>query len=130
MRRESFTYPPERAVLYMGSALRDLNAFPAEVRDEMFTAIQVARVGGLHPSAKPWKGLGSQVYEIAVNAAAAYRAVYTVQFKEVVYVLHAFQKKSKRGIKTPQREVELVRNRLKAAVADHGERYGRNKKAQ
>lgn len=128
--RETIKVPHGRVVLYIGSALRDLNGFPAAVRAEVFTAIEVAKLGCMHPSVKPWKGLGPHVYEVAVHAGDAYRAVYTVQFKEAVYVLHAFQKKSKSGIKTPQREVELIRRRLQAAAADHKERYGGAKEAR
>lgn len=127
MTRKTFELPRERTILYVGSAGRDLNTFPAAVRMEFATALEVAKLGGMHASAKPWKGLGPHVYEIALNVGGAYRAVYTVQFKEAVYVLDAFQKKSTQGIKTPQREVELIKKHLKVAVADHRERYGGKK---
>lgn len=129
MTRQTFVLPAGRQILYIGSAYRDLNAFPPAIQVEIADAIAVAIMGGTHEAAKPWKGLGPGVYEIAVNVGDAYRTVYTVQFREAVYVLHAFQKKSKHGIKTPQREIELVRNRLKAAIRDHEVRYGGKKQA-
>ena len=82
-------------------------------------ALGVAQLGGKHPHAKPWKGEGPGVFEIVEDHRGdTYRAVYTVQFAEVVYVLHAFQKKSKAGIKTPQDEVKLIGERLKRAQQD------------
>lgn len=127
MTRKTFELTRERTILYVGSAGRDLNTFPAAVRMEVATALEVAKLGGMHGSVKPWKGQGPHVFEIAQDVGDAYRAVYTIQFKEAVYVLHAFQKKSTQGIKTPQREVELIKKRLKVAVADHRERYGGKK---
>ena len=82
-------------------------------------ALGVAQLGGKHPHAKLWKGEGPGVFEIVEDHRGdTYRAVYTVQFAEVVYVLHAFQKKSKAGIKTPQDEVKLIGERLKRAQQD------------
>ena len=94
----------------------------------MATALEVARLGGKDPSAQPWSGLGSGVYEIVQDDGDAYRAVYTIKFKEAVYVLHAFQKKSTHGIKTPPREIETIRKRLADAEKHHREAYGRKKK--
>ena len=99
-------------------------AFPHEVVSSMGYALGVARLGGTHPSAKPWKGEGSGVFELVEDHDGdTYRAVYTVRFKEVIYVLHAFQKKSKTGIKTPQTDVEMVQRRLKAAQEDYRRRF-------
>ena len=89
-------------------------------------ALGVAQFGGKHPSAKPWKGQGPGVLELVQSCDGdTYRALYTVRFKEIVYVLHAFQKKSPKGIKTAQIDVDLVARRLKAAQqhyeALHGE---------
>jgi phage-related protein len=89
----------------------------------------IAQFGGTAPSAKPWKGLGSGVLELVESHDGnAYRAVYTVRFVEVVYVLHAFQKKSPSGIRTAKRDVDLVAERLKAAQEDHEEQYGKPKR--
>lgn len=97
------TLPPERTVLYVGSSGRDLDTFPEGVRMEMTIALEVAKLGGKHDSVKPWKGLGPHVFQIVQDDGDAYRAVYTVEFKQAVYVLHAFQKKSAHGVETPQR---------------------------
>ena len=84
------------------------------------------RHGGRPPSAKPWKGLGPRVWELVeYSAAGTYRAVYTLQFRRAIYVLHAFQKKSPTGIRTPATDVDLIRRRLKAAREDYEVRYGK-----
>jgi phage-related protein len=84
-------------------------------------ALYQAQLGGKHVSAKPLNGFGSAgIVEIVEDHQGnAYRAVYTVKFESAVYVLHAFQKKSKRGVKTPQEEIEIVRRRLRLAERDH-----------
>jgi len=80
----------------------------------------------MHPSAKPWKGQGSGVFELVeAYDGNAYRAIYTVKFREVIYVLHAFQKKSSKGIKTSGRDIDRVQQRLKAAREDYEARYGK-----
>jgi phage-related protein len=95
---------------------------------EMGNALGVAQFGGKHPSAKPWKGQGSGVFEIVEDFDGdTYRAVYTVRFQEVVYVLHAFQKKSPRGIRTARGDVDLIERRLKAAREDYEAHYGKEK---
>lgn len=94
-------------------------AFPDLVKGDMGYALGVAQLGGKHPQAKPWKGEGPGVFEVVErHDGDAYRAIYTVRFEGVVYVLHAFQKKSPSGIRTAQSDVELVRERLKRARAD------------
>jgi len=99
--------------------------FPAEVRDEVGHALGIAQFGGKAESAKPWKGEGPGVFEIVENHEGdAFRAVYTVRFQRAVYVLHAFQKKSTRGIKTSKRDVELISGRLRAAAKHYEESYG------
>jgi phage-related protein len=100
---------------------------PAACRGEIGNALGVAQFGGLHPGAKPWKGQGAGVFEI-VEAfdGNAYRAVYIVRFKRLIYVLHVFQKKSHRGRKTALGDVRLVEERLKIAKKDYEERYGKN----
>jgi phage-related protein len=99
--------------------------FPNPVQAEMGNALGVAQFGGKHPSAKPWKGEGAGVFEIVEDFKGdTHRAVYTVRFRNVVYVLHAFQKKSPKGIKTAKGEVDLVGQRLKLARADYEAQYG------
>jgi phage-related protein len=119
----------ERPLDWVGSSKRDFLGFPDPVKDEMGNALGLAQFGGKHPSAKPWKGQGSGVFELVEDHDGnTYRAVYTVRFKEVVYVLHAFQKKSPTGIKTAQLDVDLVGRRLKIAQQDHEARYGKAKR--
>jgi len=101
---------------------------PDPVRDAVGKALFYAQVGGKSPAAKPFHGLGggASVLEVVEDHDGdTYRAVYTVRFAEVVYVLHAFQKKSKRGSSTPQHDIELIRRRLQEAEEDYHERYVR-----
>lgn len=104
-------------LLWVGSSLKDLKAFPKEVKEVFGHALYLAQSGSKHPDAKPLKGFGSAgVFEIVDSSkGSAYRAVYAVKIGNTVYVLHAFKKKSKRGISTPGSEIELIRNRLKMA---------------
>ena len=91
-------------------------------------ALGIAQFGGTAPTAKPWKGLGPGVLEVVESHEGnAYRAVYTVRFPEVVYVLHAFQKKSPSGIRTAKRDVELLAQRLRVAQQDYEEHHGKPK---
>jgi phage-related protein len=113
---------------WVGSAKRDLLGFPAEVVDDIGYALGVVQYGGRPPSAKPWKGLGPGVEEIVEDdASGTYRAVYTVRFREAVYVLHAFQKKSPSGVRTARTDAKLIEKRLDVARADYEERYGKEK---
>ena len=116
----------EKPVAWVGSAKRDFLEFPDKVKDEMGNALGIAQFGGMHPPAKPWKGQGSGVFELVeAYDGNAYRAIYTVKFREVIYVLHAFQKKSSKGIKTSGRDIDRVQQRLKAAREDYEARYGK-----
>ena len=92
-------------------------AMPDEVQQTFGFALYHAQIGLLHPDAKPLKGFGSAgIVEIVENwRGNAYRAVYSVRFAQVVYVLHCFQKKSKQGIETSKRDMDLIRGRLKEA---------------
>jgi phage-related protein len=103
----------------MGSSRKDLKSFPTEVQDEMGYALRDAQFGGTRINAKVLKGFrGAGVLEVVEDFdRSSYRAVYTVRFEGVVYVLHAFQKKSKRGDATPKPDLELIRRRLKQANA-------------
>ena len=115
----------EKALFWIGSSLDDLLAFPEAVKDEIGIALSVAQFGGKHPRANPWKGAGPSVFEIVEDYRGdAFRAIYTVRFAKTVYVLHAFQKKSPSGIKTPRRDVELVSQRLKLAQQEYEARHG------
>lgn len=121
------TPPDEKQVFWVGASKQELMRFPDAVRYAMGGAISVAQYGGKHPAAKPWKGEGPGVLEIVEDHHGnAYRAVYTVRFEDAVYVLYAFQKKSKAGIKTDQRDVENVSRRLKVAQAHYEARHGKN----
>lgn len=116
----------ERPLDWVGSAKKDFLAFPEAVKNDMGYALAVVQLGGQPPSAKPWKGQGAGVFELVENHDGdSYRAVYTVRFREVIYVLHAFQKKSPKGIKTAQSDVALVARRLKAAQQDYEARHGK-----
>ena len=122
-----FRVPPslsrEKPLHWVASAKKDYLSFPREVQDEMGYALGLAQLGAKHPNAKPWKGEGPGIMEIVEDHRGdTYRAVYAVRFADVVYVLHAFQKKSKRGIKTPQTDVKLITERLKRAQADYENR--------
>ncbi|MGO9007207.1 MAG: type II toxin-antitoxin system RelE/ParE family toxin [Beijerinckiaceae bacterium] len=118
----------EKPLDWVGSSKKDFLGFPEPVKDEMGNALGLAQLGGKHPSAKPWKGQGPGVFELVEDHVGnTYRAVYTVRFTEVVYVLHAFQKKPPKGIKTAQVDVDLVERRLKAAQQDCEARYGKPK---
>ncbi len=111
-------------VFWMGSSRQDLREFPEEVCQVMGFAVWQAQLGRKHRDAKVFKGFGGAgVLEVVEDHHGdTYRAVYTVKFAGAVYVLHAFQKKSKKGIKTPAAEMNLIRQRLKAAEEHHAER--------
>lgn len=115
----------ERPLYWVGSSLDDLRSFPAEVIDVMGYALHQAQQGGKHPDAKPLKGYpGGSVLEItADHVGNTWRAVYTLRYKEAIYVLHAFQKKSKQGIKTPGQHINLIQRRLKLAQEHHAQTY-------
>ncbi|MEP6707252.1 MAG: type II toxin-antitoxin system RelE/ParE family toxin [Pyrinomonadaceae bacterium] len=103
-----------RPVSWIKAALREFERFPDGVRSTCLTALTIAAEGGKADIAKPMQGLGSGVFEIALPFRGdAFRVVYAVQLGEDVWVVHAFQKKSTRGIKTPKPEIDLVKDRLK-----------------
>jgi phage-related protein len=119
----------ERPLDWVGSSKKDFLAFPSSVKDEMGNALGLVQFGGKHPSAKPWKGQGTGVFELVENFDGnTYRAVYTIRFKEVIYVLHAFQKKSPTGIRTAKVDVELIASRLRLAQLDYEGRYGKQER--
>lgn len=106
---------------WIGNSQKELRAFPEDVKDVMGYALHLAQAGEKHGAAKPLAGFkGAGVLEVVDNHDGdTYRAIYTVRFADTVYVLHAFQKKAKKGIKTPKQEIDLVRARLKLAEDDH-----------
>ena len=115
--------PPPKPVRWIGSSLEDLKDFPKDVQRRVGGALWDAQIGRKAPFAKPLKGFGgASVLEIVDDFDGdTYRAVYTVRFAQIVYVLHAFQKKSKRGIATPKSELDLIEQRLKRAKEDYAE---------
>jgi phage-related protein len=119
----------ERPLDWVGSSKKDFVALPEPVKDEMGYALGLAQLGGRHPAAKPWKGQGPGIFELVEGYDSdTYRAVYTVRFRETIYVLHAFQKKSPKGIRTPKTDVELIARRLKAALLDYEDHHGEAKR--
>jgi phage-related protein len=116
--------PHSKPVVWVGSTLEDLWNFLPAVQREIGFALRRAQDGGKHPDAKPLKGFGgASVMEIVEDRDGdTYRAVYTVRFADAVYVLHVFQKKSKKKIATPKHEMDLIRVRLKEAERLHAER--------
>lgn len=111
-----------KPLFWIGGSREAVRSFPEEVKDVVGYALHRAQTGGKHPQAKPLKGFGgASVLELVEDHAGdTYRAVYTVRFARAVFVLHAFQKKSKSHIKTPKKELELIRDRLKRAEVEYG----------
>lgn len=103
-----------RPVSWLKAARKDFEQFPQGAQVEMARALTAVAEGGFPDIAKPLKGFGSGIYELALKYRSdAYRVVYAVQIDDDIWVLHAFQKKSKSGIKTPKAEIDLVTERLK-----------------
>jgi len=113
-----------RPVTWVGSSRADLKRFPQPVRRDVGQALYAAQRGETDPAAKPLRGFGgARVMEIVDrHDTNTYRTLYTTQFDDAIYVLHAFQKKSKSGIATPKREIDLIRRRLAEAERLHRER--------
>lgn len=117
----------EKPLHWVGSAKKDLLAFPGEAVDDFGYALGVVQLGGIPPSTKPWKGEGPGVFEIVEDHRGdTYRVAYTVRFAKAVYVLHCFQKKSPSGIRTAKNDVELIHERLKTAQVDYEANYGKD----
>jgi phage-related protein len=121
--------PTLKPLHWVASSKADLDAFPGPARREAGFALYLAQIGTKAVKAKPLRGFGGAgVLEvIADHDGNAYRAVYTVKFAEAVFVLHAFQKKSKKGIATPKRELDLIKQRFKIAAAQYELFYRSNK---
>lgn len=117
---------------WISRSRNDLREFPEDVQQSIGFALYRAQLSKKHPDAKPLKGFkGSGVLEVVEDFDGdTYRAVYTVKFEGVVYVLHAFQKKSKRGITTPKQDIELIETRLKRAKEDYEGSYLKRKEQE
>ena len=121
--------PLIRPLLWVASSKRNYGEFPARVQETLGFELFLVQTGQHPPSAKPLKGIGSGVLELVEDFDGdTYRTVYTVRFQEAVYVLHAFKKKSKRGIATPKSDIDLIKRRLQDAMSDHAERFKEEQK--
>lgn len=112
-----------KPLFWLGGTRQAVRNFPPDVRRTVGFALGQAQEGGKHIDAKPLKGFGGAgVLEIVEDYAGdTYRAVYTVKFARAVYALHAFQKKSKRGSKTPKQEIDLIKTRLRHAEEQYAQ---------
>jgi phage-related protein len=107
-----------KPLVWVASCKKDLLSFPSDVRDVMGYALDLAQRGEKHLDAKPMKGFGSGVLEVVDDYDGdTYRAVYTIRYEGAVYAVHAFQKKSKKGVETPKAELDRIDTRLKAIEA-------------
>lgn len=114
--------PYLRPLVWMGKSRRSIQAFPEGAQKLLGDELQLIQFGDLPKNAKAFRGVGSGVIELALRYdTGAYRTVVAVQLGRKIYVLHAFQKKSKAGLKTPQQDVDLIRQRYKEAkeLAEH-----------
>ncbi len=103
-----------KVISWIKGAQNDFDKFPLEARQKIVGALKIAAEGEKADIAKPMKGLGSGVFEIAFrHNTNAYRVVYAVQIGEDLWVIHAFQKKAKKGIATPKKEIDLIKQRIK-----------------
>jgi phage-related protein len=114
-----------KPIEWVGSSRDDLRDFPGTVRRNIGQALYEAQLGGKSPMAKPLSGFGGAgtLEVVEDHDGNTFRAVYTVKLAGVVYVLHAFQKKAKRGAATPRRDLDLIRSRMKLAVSHHRTNY-------
>lgn len=114
----NYLHPPPviRPIVWLGNSKKNISAFPKGAQKLLGDELQIIQFGGMPKDAKPFKGVGSGIFEIALRYSGdAYRVVLAMQIGDKIYVLHAFQKKSKSGIATPKGEVELIRKRYKEA---------------
>jgi phage-related protein len=118
-----FDDPTSKPLVWIGSSHKDFRDFPEEVKSEMGYALFVAQNGGRHRKTKTFKGTGDAgvIEVIDDHRSDTFRTVYTVRFASAVYVLHAFQKKSKQGIATPETDIRLIKQRLRDAERLHKE---------
>jgi phage-related protein len=113
--------PSSKTLVWLGSSRKDFREFPDDAKSEMGYALFVAQCGGRHRKAKALSGFGGAgVVEIVVyHRGDAFRTVYAVRFASAIYVLHAFQKKSKKGVATPQADIRVIEQRLREAERLH-----------
>ena len=107
--------PQIKPIVWVGSSQKDLNAFPRRVQKDAGYALWLAQLGEKHDKTKPLKGLSGVIEIVSDYQTDTYRTIYAVKLGTKLYVLHAFQKKSKRGIATPKKEIDLIRKRLQQA---------------
>lgn len=113
---ETLKPPAVRPVIWLGNSRKNIRDFPTGAQKLIGDELQLIQFGGMPKDVKPFKGIGSGVLEIALRYASdAYRVVVAVQIGRRIYVLHAFQKKSKKGIETPKRDVDLIKQRYAEA---------------
>ncbi len=118
-----------RDLIYLGSSKKDAEKLPQEVKDLFSTALKLALNGETHEDAKPYRHHGSGVFEVVGDYRnSTFREVYTVRYREVVFVIHIFQKKSKKGSEVPKEDKELIEQRIKWADQIYKERYGKKKR--
>jgi phage-related protein len=114
--QEDLEAPVMRPVVWLGNSRRNIQDFPPDARRLMGGQLQLMQYGGMPKDAKPFRGVGSGVIEIALrHDGEAYRTVVALQLGRTIYVLHAFQKKSKKGIASPKQDVDLIKQRYKEA---------------
>lgn len=119
---------PLKPITWLGDSLDRLRGFPEEAKDDVGTALMWAQMGDKHPTAKPLRGIvtGASILEIVEDYHGdTYRAVYTVRFAETIYVLHCFQKKSKKRNETPKPDVRLIEQRFEEAKRLEKERVAK-----
>jgi phage-related protein len=108
------TVNPVRRVSWVRAALKEFGSFPQAVQEQMKYALEIASAGGMADITKPMKGFDAGVYEIALPYRSdAYRAIYALKLGVDIWVVHAFQKKSTQGIKTPKHEIAVIHERIK-----------------
>lgn len=118
-----------RGLIYLGSTKKDSEKLPEDIKDLFTDALKRALEGDTHPDAKIFHHHGSGVYEIVGDYRdSTFREIYLVRYQEVVFVIHVFQKKSKRGKQTPKEELEVIKQRLKWADDVYREKYGKKTK--
>lgn len=116
-----------RPIAWMGDSKKRIQGMPDDAQHDIGTALALAQWGKKATKAKPFKGVGSGIFEIAVRVDTnAYRLVYAVKIGDTIYVLHAFQKKSPSGIKTAQKDINLIKQRYREAVEQEKENECRN----
>ncbi len=113
---DAFDTPVIRSIRWLGDSKKNIQNFPKEAQKTMGAELQIMQFGEMPKDVKPFRGIGSGVFEIAIKYdKEAYRTVLAVQLGKTIYVLHAFQKKSKKGIETPKQDVDLIKRRYKEA---------------